>query len=166
MKFCFKVLNIFVLSFIHTLWTLDSYAVNFNFPLRFRFFLARQGHQACFGTNYTIYKYIHEGCHIYFALLHIWTPVKAFHNDAMYYMRNIPNIAIGMGMPCSTHQKPSPMGALRIYKGRTLAGNVTNIAPPTAAHAYIFHSWWMHRLYQEARHPMWRRSGSIFWRQG
>ena len=51
-------------------------------------------------------------------------------NDAMYYMRNIPNIAIGMGMPCSTHQKPSPMGALRIYKGRTLAGNVTNLAPP------------------------------------
>ena len=61
-------------------------------------------------------------------------------NDAMYYMRNIPNIAIGMGMPCSTHQKPSPMGALRIYKGRTLAGNVTNLAPPTPAHAYIFHS--------------------------
>ena len=56
------------------------------------------------------------------------------------------------------------MGALRIYKGRTLAGNVTNLAPPTPAHAYILHSRWMHRLYQEARHPMWRRSGSIFWR--
>ena len=57
-------------------------------------------------------------------------------NDAMYYMRNIPNIAIGMGMPCSTHQKPFPMGALRIYKGRTLAGNVTNLAPPTPAHTF------------------------------
>ena len=30
------------------------------------------------------------------------------------------------------------MGALRIYKGRTLAGNVTNLAPPTPAHIYIF----------------------------
>ena len=57
-------------------------------------------------------------------------------NDVMYYMRNVPNIAIGMGMPCSTHQKPFPMGALRIYKGRTLAGNVTNLAPPTPAHTF------------------------------
>ena len=61
-------------------------------------------------------------------------------NEAMYYMRNLPNITIGMGMPCSTYQKASPMGALRIYKGRTLAGNVTNLAPPTPAHTYIFHS--------------------------
>ena len=58
-------------------------------------------------------------------------------NDAMFYMRNIPNIAIGMGMPCSTHQKPFPMGALRIYKGRTLAWNVTNLAPPHP-HTLIF----------------------------
>ena len=146
---------------------LDSNAVTFNFPLRFRFFLLARAASLLWHKLHCIYIYSRRMSDLFCSPTYLNSGKRhsIMSNEAMYYMRNLPNITIGMGMPCSTYQKASPMGALRIYKGRTLAGNVTNLAPPTPAHTYIFHSRWMHRLYQEARHPMRRRSGLTFWRQ-